>query len=66
VTHRSSESGDTKGPVFERLSASRQYVQEILSQIKSEFDLEECTFHPHIPHASESMARYGQGVRLNF
>ncbi|CAE7764909.1 unnamed protein product, partial [Symbiodinium microadriaticum] len=58
VTHTlRSEADSSKGPVFERLSASRQYVQEILSQIKSEFDLEECTFHPHINPTSEAIAR---------
>ena len=58
VSHGSRTAGDpAKGPVFERLSASRQYVQEILSQIKSEFDLEECTFHPHINPTSEAIAR---------
>ena len=58
MTHRSNADESDKGPVFERLSASRQYVHEILSQIKSEFDLEECTFHPAINPASENMARY--------
>lgn len=35
-------------PVFERLASSRQYVQEILTQIKSEYELAECTFTPEI------------------
>ena len=47
----------SKVPVFERLSASRQYVHEILTQIKSEFELNECTFHPEINPLSEQLAK---------
>eukprot|EP00604_Paraphysomonas_vestita_P002501 CAMPEP_0174819444 /NCGR_PEP_ID=MMETSP1107-20130205/2670_1 /TAXON_ID=36770 /ORGANISM="Paraphysomonas vestita, Strain GFlagA" /LENGTH=426 /DNA_ID=CAMNT_0016032929 /DNA_START=609 /DNA_END=1889 /DNA_ORIENTATION=+ len=58
VTHRESAGGDSKGPVFERLSASRQYVHEILTQIKTEFEMDECTFRPQINPVSESLSRH--------
>ena len=57
MTHRESSPGESKGPVFERLSASRQYVHEILTQIKTEFEMDECTFRPQINPVSESLAR---------
>jgi len=47
-----------KGPVFERLSASRQYVDQILTQIKSEFEMDGCTFHPTINPTSEALAKH--------
>jgi len=57
VTRREENGDDMKGPVFERLSASRQYVHEILTQIKSEFEMDECTFRPTINSTSETLAR---------
>lgn len=47
IISKSIESKDRE-PVFERLASSRQYVQEILTQIKSEYELAECTFIPEI------------------
>ena len=38
--------------VFTRLTASRQYVQNILSQVKSDQELSECTFKPQLPDTS--------------
>lgn len=60
LMHKSNHSGNAENiqaPVFERLSASRQYVHEILTQIKSEFEMEQCTFHPQINENSEHIAK---------
>ena len=54
--HHSSPRSPTKGAVFSRLSASRQYVHEILSQVKTEFELDNCTFHPEINKSSDDLA----------
>ena len=43
--------------MFERLSASRQYVHEILSQVKTEFELDNCTFRPEINKTAESVSQ---------
>jgi hypothetical protein len=53
--HRSHSDSPTKGAVFERLSASRQYVHEILSQVKTEFELDNCTFRPEINKVSDDI-----------
>jgi hypothetical protein len=58
VIHRGNGNQENvQAPVFERLSASRQYVHEILTQIKSEFEMDQCTFHPQINENSEYMAK---------
>ena len=46
---------------FERLSVGRQFVNEILVQIKSEYELQNCTFKPEINPSSAEKAstRYG-------
>ena len=53
--HRSNPGSPTKEAVFERLSASRQYVHEILSQVKTEFELDNCTFSPEINKVSDEL-----------
>jgi hypothetical protein len=55
TNHRSNPDSPTKDAVFERLSASRQYVHEILSQVKTEFELDNCTFRPEINKVSDEM-----------
>jgi len=50
-------------PVHERLSVNRQYVQEILTQIKTEIEMSNCTFKPEINPSSAIKAaekRYGE------
>ena len=56
-SNRSNADSPTKGAVFERLSASRQYVHEILSQVKTEFELDNCTFRPEINKTAESVSQ---------
>jgi len=41
--------------VFERLSSSRQYMHNLLTQIKSDLEMSECTFKPKIPAESEAV-----------
>eukprot|EP01041_Mallomonas_annulata_P009865 gene9865-20524_t len=43
---------DQRVQVVERLTAGRHYVQEILTQLKSEYELRDCTFKPEISPAS--------------
>jgi hypothetical protein len=51
-TKKESIQGDV--PVFERLSTSdKQQMQNILSRIKSDLEMQECTFQPHL-HSDES------------
>jgi hypothetical protein len=43
--------GDKEGgPVFERLAttSSRQYMQEVLSKIKTDLEMKDCTFKPKL------------------
>jgi hypothetical protein len=56
----------SKGAVFQRLSASRQYVHEVLNQVKTEFELDNCTFHPEINRVSDDLAvkKYSEPVHL--
>mmetsp|Transcript_26850 Transcript_26850/g.45292 ORF Transcript_26850/g.45292 Transcript_26850/m.45292 type:complete len:602 (+) Transcript_26850:80-1885(+) len=54
--HKSNPDSPTKEAVFERLSASRQYVHEILSQVKTEFELDNCTFRPEINKVSDEIS----------
>ena len=44
-----------QGDVFERLTSSRQYVQEVLSKIKEDMELANCTFKPQLPIKSEKL-----------
>jgi hypothetical protein len=49
---------DTEGSnVFRRLSTSRQYIQDVLGQIKAEMEMSECTFQPVIPHSDVVTAK---------
>lgn len=54
--HRSNPDSPTKDAVFERLSASRHYVHEILNQVKTEFELDNCTFRPEINKVSDEIS----------
>jgi len=52
ISSRAKESSDddTGGSdVFTRLSSSRQYIQDVLGQIKTEMEMSECTFRPTLP-----------------
>eukprot|EP00596_Hydrurales_sp_CCMP1899_P003555 CAMPEP_0119049814 /NCGR_PEP_ID=MMETSP1177-20130426/66554_1 /TAXON_ID=2985 /ORGANISM="Ochromonas sp, Strain CCMP1899" /LENGTH=792 /DNA_ID=CAMNT_0007027501 /DNA_START=246 /DNA_END=2624 /DNA_ORIENTATION=- len=42
------ESGSSPVPVYERLNNSKQFMQNILSQIKTDLELHECTFQPEL------------------
>ena len=44
-----------KGDVLYRLTTSRQYIQDVLGQIKTEMELSECTFSPNINPVSAAM-----------
>lgn len=41
--------------MFDRLSVNKKYVQEVLTQLKTDFELQECTFKPSIPPSSEKL-----------
>ena len=49
-----SSSVTTSTPVFERLSTSKQYMQNILTQIKADLEMSECTFKPDITDMGKS------------
>lgn len=47
INQRAEELAPEKS-VFQRLSTNKQYVQEVLSQLKTDMELAECTFKPQI------------------
>jgi hypothetical protein len=42
----------SKADVFARLSSSKQYVHDVLSQIKQDMELAQCTFKPNISNSA--------------
>mmetsp|Transcript_13297 Transcript_13297/g.18236 ORF Transcript_13297/g.18236 Transcript_13297/m.18236 type:complete len:1116 (+) Transcript_13297:112-3459(+) len=54
-------------PVFDRLASlnSRVFMDEILSKIKSEIELKDCTFQPRIPQASTSIHSHSSNHNSN-
>jgi len=54
----------TGDSVFDRLSTSRQYMQNMLAQMKSDMEMYECTFQPHTS-ASETLSNSSATHRFN-
>lgn len=48
-----------QGPVFERLSSTnnRLYMQEVLSKIKTDLELKDCTFKPKLVSENKAIHR---------
>jgi hypothetical protein len=56
----SAHSDKEGGPVFERLAttSSRQYMQEVLSKIKTDLEMKDCTFKPKLlTESSRSLSK---------
>ena len=54
----------TGDSVFDRLSTSRQYMHNMLAQMKSDMELYDCTFQPHTS-ASEILAKSASSQRFS-
>eukprot|EP01034_Spumella_vulgaris_P023972 gene23972-30258_t len=69
INPRSAHKGDSaegnreSGPVFERLAttSSRQYMQEVLSKIKTDLEMKDCTFKPKLLTAESSRSHPKDG-----
>lgn len=55
-SQRSSPESPSKGAVFERLAANRQHMHGVLNEVKTEFEMDNCTFHPEINRFSDEIS----------